>query len=67
LAEVIAQALNQRIMGVFNYAGADFINRLEFALQSAAIFGLDPTLSGCFDQFTRPESGASFSGRSDLR
>ncbi len=44
LAEVIAQALNQRIMGVFNYAGADYINRLEFALQIAAIFGLDPTL-----------------------
>jgi len=29
---------------VYNYAGTDYINRLEFALQIAAVFNLDPTL-----------------------
>jgi len=43
LAEVIDLALNRQIRGVFNYAGADYINRLEFALQIAAVFSLDPT------------------------
>jgi len=44
LAEVIDRALSRQIRGVYNYAGTDYINRLEFALQIAAVFNLDPTL-----------------------
>jgi dTDP-4-dehydrorhamnose reductase len=44
LAEVIEIALHRRICGLYNYGGADYINRLEFALQIAAVYNLDPTL-----------------------
>lgn len=44
LAEVIGLAISRQIRGIYNYGGADYINRLEFALQIAAIFNLDPTL-----------------------
>lgn len=44
LAEVIQISIKRGIRGLFNYGGADYINRLEFALQIAAVFDLDPTL-----------------------
>jgi len=44
LAEVIQISINRGIRGIFHYGGADYINRLEFALQIAAVFGLNPTL-----------------------
>jgi dTDP-4-dehydrorhamnose reductase len=44
LAEVIEIAIDREIRGLFHYGGADYVNRLEFALLIAAVFGLDPTL-----------------------
>lgn len=44
----LAQAINRIIeidaRGLYHYAGKDYINRFEFALKIAGIFGLDPTL-----------------------
>ncbi|MFH1213519.1 MAG: dTDP-4-dehydrorhamnose reductase [Candidatus Neomarinimicrobiota bacterium] len=44
LAEIIEIFVNRQIRGIYNYGGADYINRLEFALQIAAVFDLDPRL-----------------------
>jgi len=44
LAEIIEILVNRQIRGIYNYGGADYINRLEFALQIAAVFDLDPRL-----------------------
>ena len=44
LAQVIEMAIERGINGLYHYGGADYINRLEFALQIAAVFELDPTL-----------------------
>ncbi|MFH1852487.1 MAG: SDR family oxidoreductase [Candidatus Neomarinimicrobiota bacterium] len=40
LAEMIRQAIETRLTGVYNYAGSDYLNRLDFARLIARSFGL---------------------------
>ncbi len=44
LAQVIDRVIETDAKGLYHYAGKDYINRFEFALKIAGIFGLDPTL-----------------------
>lgn len=44
LAEVIELVINKNVKGLYNYGGADYLNRFEFAQIIADIFNLDKTL-----------------------
>ncbi len=44
LAEVIELVINKNVTGLYNYGGADYLNRFEFAQIIADIFNLDKTL-----------------------
>lgn len=44
LSEAIEEVINRGITGLYHYAGLDYVNRLEFALEIASVFSLDPTL-----------------------
>ncbi|NHZ85454.1 MAG: sugar nucleotide-binding protein [Planctomycetia bacterium] len=44
LAEVIELVINKNVKGLYNYGGADYLNRFEFAQIIADVFNLDKTL-----------------------
>ncbi|MCJ7802048.1 MAG: SDR family oxidoreductase [Candidatus Marinimicrobia bacterium] len=44
LAEIIELVVNKNITGFYNYGGADYLNRFEFAKVITNIFNLDKTL-----------------------
>ena len=44
LAEIIELVINKNVKGLYNYGGADYLNRFEFAQIIADIFNLDKTL-----------------------
>lgn len=44
LAQAIETIIANGAHGMYHYAGADYINRMEFALEVASVFALDPTL-----------------------
>jgi len=44
LAEIIELVINKNVTGFYNYGGADYLNRFEFARIIANIFNLDKTL-----------------------
>lgn len=44
LAEIIELVINKNVKGLYNYGGADYLNRFEFANIIADIFKLDKTL-----------------------
>ena len=44
LAEIIELVINKNVTGLYNYGGADYLNRFEFAQIIADIFNLDKTL-----------------------
>ncbi len=44
LAEIIELVMNKNVKGLYNYGGADYLNRFEFANIIADIFKLDKTL-----------------------
>ncbi|MBU0529761.1 dTDP-4-dehydrorhamnose reductase [bacterium] len=44
LAEIIELVINKNVIGLYNYGGADYLNRFEFAQIVANIFNLDKTL-----------------------
>ncbi len=44
LAEAVLAIVKGRLQGIYNYGGADYINRFEFALEIAAVYAYDPTL-----------------------
>jgi len=44
LAEIIELVINKNVIGLYNYGGADYLNRFEFAKIIADIFNLDKTL-----------------------
>lgn len=44
LAMAIEKIIHKNCHGLYHYAGLDYINRFEFALEIASIFSLDPTL-----------------------
>ena len=44
LAEAIKMAIIMNIRGVFNYGGAEFLTRFEFAEKTAKVFNLDESL-----------------------
>ncbi len=44
LAEVIELFIDKNVKGLYNYGGADYLNRFEFAQIIANIFNLDKTL-----------------------
>ena len=44
LAEIIELVINKNVKGLYNYGGADYLNRFEFAIIIAEIFNLDKTL-----------------------
>lgn len=44
LAEIIEHVINKNVEGIYNYGGADYLNRFEFAQIIADIFNLDKTL-----------------------
>lgn len=44
LAEIIELVINKNVKGVYNYGGADYLNRFEFTHVIADIFKLDKTL-----------------------
>lgn len=44
LAEFIELVIDKNVKGVYNYGGADYLNRLEFAQIIASVFNLDKTL-----------------------
>lgn len=43
-AEIIELVINKNVKGIYNYGGADYLNRLEFASIIADIFNLDKAL-----------------------
>ncbi|PIS28932.1 MAG: dTDP-4-dehydrorhamnose reductase [Candidatus Marinimicrobia bacterium CG08_land_8_20_14_0_20_45_22] len=43
LAMAIDKVIDKQILGLYHYAGSDYINRFEFALEIASIYSLDPT------------------------
>ena len=43
LAEIIELVINKNVEGIYNYGGADYLNRFEFAQVIADIFNLDIT------------------------
>ena len=43
-AEIIELVINNNVKGIYNYGGADYLNRLEFAHIIADIFDLDKSL-----------------------
>ena len=44
LAEIIELVLNKNVEGIYNYSGAEYLNRFEFAQVISDIFNLDKTL-----------------------
>ncbi len=44
LAEIIELVINKNVKGLYNYGGADYLNRFEFAKIIADIFNLDKAL-----------------------
>lgn len=44
LAEAIAKIIENDVRGLYHYAGEDYLNRFEFALKIAEIYGLNPLL-----------------------
>ena len=44
LAEIIELVINKNVKGLYNYGGADYLNRFEFAIIIAEIFNLDKAL-----------------------
>ena len=44
LAKIIELVINKNVIGLYNYGGADYLNRFEFAQIVANIFNLDKTL-----------------------
>lgn len=44
LAEAIAKVIENDVRGLYHYAGEDYLNRFEFALKIAEIYGLNPLL-----------------------
>ncbi|MFC1785373.1 SDR family oxidoreductase [Candidatus Neomarinimicrobiota bacterium] len=44
LAEIIELVINKNVTGLYNYGGADYLNRFEFAKIISDIFNLDKTL-----------------------
>lgn len=44
LAEIIELVINKNVKGIYNYGGADYLNRFEFAHIIADIFDLNKTL-----------------------
>jgi dTDP-4-dehydrorhamnose reductase len=44
LAEFIELVINKNVRGLYNYGGADYLNRFEFAQIIADVFDLDKTL-----------------------
>ncbi len=44
LAEAVKTVIDDRVVGIFNYGGTDYLNRLEFARKIAQIFRLDTRL-----------------------
>ncbi|MCD6440298.1 MAG: dTDP-4-dehydrorhamnose reductase [Candidatus Marinimicrobia bacterium] len=44
LAQAIYKIIESGKHGLYHYAGKDYINRFEFGLKIAGIYGLDPTL-----------------------
>jgi len=44
LAEFIELVIDKNVKGIYNYGGADYLNRLEFAQIISNIFNLDKTL-----------------------
>jgi len=44
LAEAIKMAIILNVQGIFNYGGAEFLSRFEFAKKIANVFGLDVSL-----------------------
>jgi len=43
LAMTINKIIDKQVSGLYHYAGSDYINRFEFALEIASIYSLDPT------------------------
>ena len=43
IAEIIELIINKNVKGIYNYGGADYLNRFEFARIIADIFDLDKT------------------------
>ncbi|MFA4838673.1 MAG: dTDP-4-dehydrorhamnose reductase [Candidatus Neomarinimicrobiota bacterium] len=43
LAMTIDKIIDKQVSGLYHYAGSDYINRFEFALEIASIYSLDPT------------------------
>ncbi|MFQ6674480.1 MAG: SDR family oxidoreductase [Fidelibacterota bacterium] len=44
MAEAIKMSIILNVYGIFNYAGAEFLTRFEFARRTARVFGLDSSL-----------------------
>ena len=44
LAEAIQKIIDQKVTGLYHYAGKDYISRFEFALKIAGVYDLDPML-----------------------
>ena len=56
LAEMILEAIERKLTGVYHLCGATRVSRLEFAQMLAETFGLDRALieAGCSSQFSWP-------------
>jgi len=44
LAEIVELVIDKNVKGIYNYGGADYLNRFEFAHIIADVFNLDKTL-----------------------
>ncbi len=44
LAEALKAVIDRNITGIFNYAGSDYLTRLDFAREIASVYGLDQNL-----------------------
>jgi len=52
LAKVIEQIVENDVQGKYHYGGADYINRYDFALMIADVFGLDSKLIKATETFS---------------